>query len=139
MNDRDFKKWVNRVLIVFAVSGVGTTFLFQEFSFVDKWEISEEMKFAIKKIFRVLLNDFFMLVFITVWFKDRKITQLAILIQLIDGLFLLPIYLYLKLSIEGIAEISIPLLSLFHRLIINPTLMILLIPAVYFQRMQHWR
>lgn len=128
--------WLNKLILVFGVMGIATTFFLQEFTFISDWNISENARFVVKKILRVLLNDFFMLIVIAAWFKDQKIIRLAFLIQLIDGLFLLPIYLYLKLAIEGTTEISIPLLSLFHRLIINPTLMILLIPAVYFQRMQ---
>jgi hypothetical protein len=59
---------------------------------------------------------------------------LAVFIQLIDLVVLLPIYLLIKLAMEGDEEISSPLLSQFHRLIVNPTLMILLLPAIYFQR-----
>ncbi|MBS1680082.1 MAG: exosortase F system-associated protein [Bacteroidetes bacterium] len=125
---------LNRLLLAISVSGIALTFLFQEFSFVDAFHLSENLKFITKKILRVLLNDFFMLIFIIAWFKDWRITRLAIAIQLIDGLILLPIYLAIKLSVEGSSEISSPLLSQFHRLIINPTLMILLIPAVYFQK-----
>jgi exosortase F-associated protein len=132
-------EWLNKLILAFAVIGIISTFFLQEFTFISGWNISENARFVVKKTLRVLLNDFFMLIFISAWFNDQKIIRLAILIGLIDGLFLLPIYLYLKLSIEGTGEISIPLLSLFHRLIINPTLMILLIPAVYFQRMQDRR
>ncbi|MGC4023581.1 MAG: hypothetical protein QM734_17315 [Cyclobacteriaceae bacterium] len=110
------------------------TFLFQEFSFLDSFNISENQRFVLRKILRVVLNDFFMLIFLTTWFKDWRVTRLAIVIQLIDGFILLPIYLFFKLDLEGSSEISAPLLSQFHRLIINPTLMILLIPAVYFQK-----
>jgi len=115
--------------------GIAATFLFQDFSFLNDLNISEEGHFILRKTLRVVLNDFFMLLFMVAWFKDRKVTQLAIAIQLIDGLLLLPVYLYIKLSWEGTSEISAPLLSQLHRLIINPTLMILLIPAVYFQKL----
>ncbi|MBS1557195.1 MAG: exosortase F system-associated protein [Bacteroidetes bacterium] len=118
-----------------ALMGIAATFLFQDFSFLNDLNISEEGHFILRKTLRVVLNDFFMLLFMVAWFKDRKVTQLAIAIQLIDGLLLLPVYLYIKLSWEGTSEISAPLLSQLHRLIINPTLMILLIPAVYFQKL----
>lgn len=78
-----------------------------------------------------------MLIFISAWFKDRRVTKLAIAIQLIDGLILLPTYLAIKLWMEGPSEISAPLLSQFHRIIVNPILMILLIPATYFQRISN--
>ncbi len=97
--------------------------------------VTEQTQFILRKALRVLLNDVFMLIFITAWFKDWKVTRLAIVVQLIDGLILLPLYLIVKLELEGTSEISTPLLSQFHRLIINPTLMILLIPAIYFQKL----
>lgn len=124
----------NKLLLAAALVGIGATFLFQDFSFLSSLNISEEWLFIFRKTLRVVLNDLFMLLFIMAWFEDRKVTQLAIVIQLVDGLLLLPLYLYIKLSWEGTSEISAPLLSQFHRLIINPTLMILLIPAVYFQK-----
>jgi exosortase F-associated protein len=82
-----------------------------------------------------VINDILMLVVIHLWFRDHKITRIAFLIQVVDTLILLPIYLMVKLAIEGDTEISSPLLSQLHRLIINPTLMILIFPAVYFQRL----
>lgn len=111
-----------------------TAFLGQEFLFLQGWNLSEQNEFIARKVLRVFLNDLFMLVFIAAWFKDSRVTRLAILIQLVDSLILLPLYLVVKLNVEGPGEISAPLLSQFHRMIINPTLMILLIPAVYFQR-----
>jgi len=130
------RNWLNRLLIALAIAGVALTFMFQEFSFVQHWEISEDAKFVVRKIIRVVLNDFFMLILIAAWFRDWRVTRLAILVQLIDSLVLLPTYLVLKLALEGNSEISMPLLSLLHRLIVNPTLMILLLPALYFQRLQ---
>jgi exosortase F-associated protein len=128
------KGWLNKSLIALAIFGIALTFLFQEFTFLSGLNISSDLQFILRKVLRVLFNDFFMLIFIAAWFKERRITRLAIAIQLIDGFILLPVYLVLKLWTEGDAEISIPLLSQLHRLIINPTLMILLIPAVYFQK-----
>lgn len=126
--------WVNKLAIAVAIAGVILTYLFQDFSFLSTWPIAENTQFVLRKIFRVFLNDLFMLLFIAAWFKEWRFTRLAIAIQLVDGLILLPIYLVFKLSLEGSSEISLPLLSQFHRLIVNPTLMILLIPAVYFQK-----
>src|SRR5882724_11261514 len=138
--DRIYEKgWLNKFLIAIAVLGIALTFLFQEFTFLSNLNISGNLQFILRKVLRVLLNDFFMLIFIAAWFKEWRITRLAIAIQLIDSLILLPAYLVLKLWAEGNAEISIPLLSQLHRLIINPTLMILLIPAVYFQRLSKSR
>lgn len=125
---------INVSWLVIAMGGIVVTFLFQDFSFLENWNLSNEGQFVLRKALRVVLNDLFMLIFINSWFRDWSVTRLAIAIQLVDGLILLPLYLVLKLYLEGTSEISSPLFSQFHRLIINPTFMILLIPAVYFQK-----
>ncbi len=129
--------WLNKSLIAISILGITVTFLSQDFSFLEAWNLSDQQGFIARKVFRVLLNDLFMLIFISAWFKDRRVTKLAIAIQLIDGLILLPTYLAIKLWMEGPSEISAPLLSQFHRIIVNPILMILLIPATYFQRISN--
>jgi len=50
--------------------------------------------------------------------------RLAFLAELF---ILLPVYFALKISLEGDAEISSPLLSQLHRMIVNPLLMLVLI------------
>ena len=125
---------LNAFWIATGVLGIVLTYLFQDFTFLERINASDDTRFVLRKTLRVVLNDLFMLMFINAWFRDWKVTRLALAIQLIDGLVLLPIYLIIKLSVEGSSEISSPLFSQFHRLIINPTLMILLIPAVYFQK-----
>jgi exosortase F-associated protein len=122
------------LLIALGIGGIIATFLFQEFTFLNRFDLSPGLAFIIKKAGRLLLNDLFMLLIIFAWFNSRSITRLAIFIQLIDALILLPIYLIFKLTYEGSSEISSPLLSQFHRLIVNPTLMLLLVPALYFQK-----
>lgn len=129
----------NRLLLMgAAIAGLALVFLFQRVDVLDvlcgECTFHPYTRFAVKKILRVLLNDSFMLLFIHALFRDQSVTRLAWYVQLVDTLILLPIYLVVKLSYEGDAEISIPLLSQLHRLIVNPTLMVLLIPAVYYQR-----
>ena len=131
--------WLNKLFIAIGIGGIIATFLMQDFSFLETWGLSDQQEFILRKVIRVLCNDLFMLIFIAAWFRDKRVTKLAIAIQVIDSLVLLPIYLTVKLYLEGTSEISIPLLSQFHRLIINPTLMIILIPAVYFQRISQNR
>lgn len=121
-----------------AIAGLAIVFLFQRLDVLDilcsDCTFHPYTRFAVRKILRVLLNDSFMLLFIHALFRDPSVTRLAWYVQLIDTLILLPVYLIVKLSYEGDAEISIPLLSQLHRLIVNPTLMVLLIPAVYYHR-----
>lgn len=124
-------------LVIFGVAGLVVVFLFQQAGFlgqlVDKGS-HPYLSFSFSRTLRLLLNDFFMLMLLAGWFQSRAVLRLAFAIQLIDFFVLLPVYLLVKLNLEGDIEISSPLLSQFHRLIVNPTLMILLIPAVYFQR-----
>lgn len=122
-----------------AVCGIALVFLFQSVDVLDlcsSCSFHPYTHFVVRKTIRVALNDSFMLLFIHALFRDASVTRLAWYVQLVDTLVLLPVYLLIKLSYEGDAEISMPLLSQLHRLIVNPTLMVLLIPAVYYQRIR---
>lgn len=93
-----------------------------------------EAHFTVNRIMRILLNDLGMVLIIYAIFLDRDVIKLALIVQMLDLFVLLPLYLLLKLPAEGVSELSSPFLSQFHRIIINPILMILLIPAIYYQR-----
>jgi exosortase F-associated protein len=67
-------------------------------------------------------------------FQKRSYLKLSGIIFGFEVLVLLPLYLWAKLSIEGPSEISSPLLSPIHRMIVNPLLMIVLIAALYYQQ-----
>lgn len=101
---------------------------------ITQEQFSPAMHFSVNRLTRIFLNDIFMLLVLYGLFADTRILKLALWVQAIDLLVLLPVYLVVKLSLEGDSEISSPFLSQFHRLIVNPTLMILIIPAVYYQR-----
>ena len=126
------------MLMAIAIIGLASVFLFQRVDILDLFcsdcTFHPYTRFVVKKVLRVALNDSFMLLFIHALFRDPSVTRLAWYVQLVDTFILLPIYLVIKLSYEGDIEISMPLLSQLHRLIVNPTLMVLLIPAVYYQR-----
>lgn len=127
------------LLLLFSIIGLALVYLLQEsltISFLVKSQIGANTEFIFKKLIRVTLNDFCMLLFIQAWFNTKSITKLGLWVQVIDTFILLPIYLLIKLNIEGPGEISSPLLSQWHRLIVNPTLMLLLIPAIHFQRIK---
>lgn len=126
------------LVLALGLVGLAIIFLFQQTDFYGGICGCHhgQVHFSVNKTLRVLVNDFCMLAVIHAWFHDSKITRLAFWIQLVDTLILLPLYLIIKLSFEGDNELSSPLLSQLHRLIINPTLMILIFPAVYFQRFQ---
>lgn len=125
------------LLLIMAIVGLALIYLLQESlilsSFINT-QIPANTEFIFKKLIRVTLNDLCMLLFLYAWFNSKSITKLGLWVQAVDTFILLPIYLLIKLSVEGNSEISTPLLSQWHRLIVNPTLMLLLIPAIYYQR-----
>jgi exosortase F-associated protein len=132
------KEIVTRVAIgSLAMLGLTLVFIFQHTDFLYLFSGSSfkpEAHFIVNRTVRIFLNDTFMLLLLYMLFLDKNILKLALGIQGIDLLILFPLYLAFKLPAEGAAEISSPLLSQFHRLIVNPTLMILLIPAIYYQK-----
>lgn len=95
---------------------------------------NEWLRFSITRAIRLLLNDAACILIIHVVFKDRRYNIVAGYFFCFEFFVLLPIYLAVKLSIEGTSEISSPLLSQFHRLIVNPVLMFVLFIGMYFQR-----
>lgn len=135
---RDFSQ-KQLLMMAVAIGGLALVYLFQSADILglcSSCSFHPYTHFVARKVTRVLLNDSFMLLFIHALFLDPKVTRLAWYVQLADTLILLPLYLFVKLYYEGDAEISMPLLSQLHRLIVNPTLMVLLIPAVYYQRIR---
>jgi cadmium resistance protein CadD (predicted permease) len=67
-------------------------------------------------------------------FNRKAELKVATAVFLIELLVLLPIYLGIKLGWEGDSEISSPLLSFVHRLIVNPLLMFVLMVGLVLQR-----
>jgi exosortase F-associated protein len=120
-------------------------YLFQRESFAGlinmilpaTWQmVNPNLIFAVNKTSRLVLNDLACIVLIYAVFRKPVYLRAAFYLFLIELLVLLPVYLVLKLSLEGDSEISSPLLSQIHRLIVNPLLMFLLMAGFIFQRLQ---
>lgn len=93
--------------------------------------------FAFNRTVRLLLNDGICLVVFRIVFADRPVYRhWAWNLLLVEVLIILPIYLVVKLSLEGPTEISSPLLSTIHRMIVNPLLMGILLAACYIQELK---
>src|SRR5690606_7807853 len=90
--------------------------------------------FVVNKTCRLLLNDLACLLLIMAIFRERNYLQLAFYIFLFEVLILLPFYFLIKLTFEGDSEVSSPLLSQIHRVIVNPLLMFLLMAGFFYQR-----
>lgn len=92
--------------------------------------------FVVNKTIRLVLNDVACMVLIYAWFKERKYLTLSFYLFLVEVFLLLPAYFIVKLTLEGDSEISSPLLSQIHRLIVNPLLMFLLMVGFVYQRVR---
>ena len=127
-----------RVVIgIFCVSGLVAVFLFQRIDLAGFLGFETAInKFLINRTFRFLLNDTFAIGLIYALFRERKYVVFSIYVQLVGMvLFLLP-YFVLKIYWP---RYNGPLISFLHRLILNPTLLMLLIPAFYYQRRKPFR
>lgn len=80
-----------------------------------------------------MVNDIACLLLVAAIFNKPSYLRLSAWIFLTELLVLLPIYFVLKLTLEGDSEISSPLLSQLHRMIVNPLLMIVLIMGFIYQ------
>lgn len=93
-----------------------------------------DIVFIVNRTVRLIFNDFACLILIYIFFEQKKYLRLSFLVFLGELFIILPLYFILKLTIEGPTEISSPLLSQLHRLIVNPTLMILLMAGFFYQK-----
>ena len=95
---------------------------------------SANTQFIFNRTLRFLINDLSVILLIYVIFASRGLVKIAFYVQLFGLFIILPLYFYFKLTLEGPSEISSPLLSFIHRIVVNPILMLLLIPAFYYQQ-----
>jgi exosortase F-associated protein len=110
------------------------TYLFQQFDFSSLAGIdSHFVKFVVNKSTRFILNDLACLLLIVAIFNKSDYVRISAWVFLVELVILLPLYFVLKLSLEGDSEISSPLLSQFHRMIVNPLLMIVLMLGFVYQ------
>jgi len=125
---------------ILALLLLSATYLFQRSDFV-RWLLpeapfSEAGLFILNRYTRVLLNDAACLLLIHVLFQSPTYNRLARWVFLAEVGVLLPLYLVVKLITEGPSELSAPWLAQFHRMIVNPLLMFLLIAALFAQRLR---
>ena len=88
-------------------------------------------EFISAKVLRYLLNDLFAICVIHGLFRDKSFTRFSFLVMGFGLVVLLPLYFFLYLSaVPGYSS----MISHLHRLVLNPVLMMLLIPALWHQR-----
>jgi exosortase F-associated protein len=113
----------------FSIAGLCWIFLFQSSAFMRLPGTSIDI-FLWNKAIRYFLNDFLMIGLIYAIFNKRSYVIFAFYVQLMGVvLFLIP-YFILKLNFP---EYNGPMISYLHRLIVNPLLMLILIPAFIYQ------
>jgi len=133
----------NHVLVVSALIIVLLVYVFQKISYVGLinnflpagFEINHpNIVFIVNRAVRLIINDGACMLLIWGLFKETKYLKAAFLVFTIELLIILPIYFLIKLNLEGPSELSSPLLSQIHRIIVNPLLMVILIIAFYYQK-----
>ena len=112
--------------------GLLAVFLFQRLDAGAAVGLTKSIdRFIVNRTIRFFLNDLLAIGIIFSLFPERKYVVFSIYVQVAGVfLFLIP-YFLLKIYFPGYNG---PLISFFHRLILNPTLLLLLIPAFYYKR-----
>jgi exosortase F-associated protein len=116
-----------------SLTGLVIVFLFQRLDVATMLGVggADINRFLVNRTVRFLLNDAFAIGLIYALFMERKYVIFALYVQAAGVvLFLIP-YFVLKLYFQSYNG---PLISFLHRIILNPTLLMLLIPAFYYQR-----
>ncbi|MCU0420810.1 MAG: hypothetical protein MUC38_14245 [Cyclobacteriaceae bacterium] len=101
------------------------------------FDMSSSVAFMLSKTIRLIANDCACLMLIWGWFREPSYLKAASWLFAVELFVILPLYLFVKLSLEGPTEISSPLLSQIHRLIVNPLLMFLLMVGFAVQQLRH--
>ena len=131
----DRKRWA---VVAVAVIFLFLIYVFQRINIAGfllaGFSPSPNLVFIINKTIRLVVNDLCCFAIIWAIFQEKKYMRIAFYVLLVEVLIILPLYFGIKLSLEGDSEISSPLLSQIHRLIVNPTLMLLLMVGFFYQR-----
>ena len=139
---------MQRILfLLLGAAGLFLIYLFQDYldfySVIFRWQAPsylhytsayqqvEVLPFVINKACRYVINDLCSIALIYGIFYERKYVRFAFYVMMFGLLILLPAYLALYFwQPPGFSS----MLSHLHRLVMNPVLMMLLIPAFFYQR-----
>jgi exosortase F-associated protein len=122
------------ILSAFAICLLTVAYLFQRFDFSSLLgNYSPNARFILNKSFRFIVNDIACLLLIGAIFNKPGYLRISTIFFIAEMFILLPLYFVLKLNMEGDSEISSPLLSQLHRMIVNPLLMIILLMGFFYQ------
>ena len=119
-------------LAAISVSGLVLVFLFQRQDVAEMIGIQDNFwRFIFNRSFRFIINDALTILLIYALFYEHKYVLFSVYVQLFGMVFVLIPYFILKFNFPAYNG---PLISFLHRLVLNPTLLLLLIPAFYYQR-----
>jgi len=124
-----------KIVLGLALLGLMSFYVFQKniMSVFDCAALQNFQIFALKKVVRFLINDLLMIGVIYGLFRQVEYVKVAVIVSFCGFfLFLVP-YLVFKFNMGWYNG---PLVSFLHRLVLNPLLMILLIPAFYYQKIK---
>jgi exosortase F-associated protein len=117
------------VLGVFCVAGMASVYIFQDAGIGSQFmSENQTLRFILVKTFRFLLNDLLAIGLIASIFPGRGYLLTALVVQVFGLIFFLIPYFVLKV---GLGYGDGPLISFLHRLVLNPVLLLLLIPAFF--------
>ncbi len=120
------------VVGVFSVAGLVLVFLFQRQDVAILLGVEENVwRFIINRSIRFIINDVLAILLIYSLFYERKYVLFAVWVQVFGMVFVLVPYFIIKFNFPGYNG---PMISFLHRLVLNPTLLLLLIPAFYYQK-----
>lgn len=140
------KPWLRLAYLSTGIIGLAAVYLFQNhldlYSILIEWQAPKEMAhtpdyqdvqtipFVFNKVFRYILNDLFAIAILYALFYKRKYLRFSFYVMLFGLVVLVPLYLIIYLQQPpGLSS----MLSHLHRLVMNPVLMMILIPAFFYQ------
>ena len=120
------------VLVIVSLLGLICVYLYQRLDVAAALGIKTEMwNFITNRSIRFLLNDLLGILLIYALFQERRFVWFALLVQVFGLIFVLAPYFFIRFKYP---ELNGPLISFLHRLVFNPILVLLLIPAFYYQK-----
>ncbi len=116
--------------IIPALTGLLLMYLFQNADFALLFSVrSWPENFILNRLFRFLLNDLLVLALVYGLFGQKMYVMLGFYIQLFGMFFILLPYLIIKINYPAQAG---AFFSFLHRLVVNPLLLLMLIPAIFY-------
>jgi exosortase F-associated protein len=128
------RKKSNAKLLYIGVSltGLLLVYVFQQVDLAAWFKIQGFFpRFVFNRTVRFVVNDLLVLLLIYALFREKKYILFALLVQAAGLIFVLLPYFFIKYHFP---HYNGPLVSFLHRLVFNPLLMLLLIPAFYLQQ-----